>query len=111
MAEVHAGLTTGNNLRSLIDEYAQAPASMAEAGSFTTFGAKPLVVLTAGSGSDAAWIAGHERLAAMSSNSSHRVIDGATHEELIADEKKSTATSRAILDVVSAIRHSTPLGK
>jgi hypothetical protein len=70
-----------------------------------------LVVLTAGSGSDAALIASHQRLATMSINSAHRVIDGATHEELIADERYSTATSQAILDVVSALRHSTPLSK
>jgi pimeloyl-ACP methyl ester carboxylesterase len=109
--EARANLTTGSNLRSFIDEFAQANTSMAEAGSFTNFGAKPLVVLTAGSGSDAALIASHQRLATMSINSAHRVIDGATHEELIADERYSTATSQAILDVVSALRHSTPLSK
>jgi pimeloyl-ACP methyl ester carboxylesterase len=107
--EVRASLATSSNLRSFIDEFAQANASMAQAGSFTGFGDKPLVVLTAGSGSDAALVAAHDRLAAMSTNSVHRVIDGATHEELIADEKDSTATSQAILDVVAAIRGATPL--
>jgi hypothetical protein len=82
---------------------------MAEAGSFTNFGAKPLVLLTAGIGSDADLITPHERLAAMSTNSVHRVIDGASHSELIGDEKDSTATSQAILDVLSAIRNATPL--
>jgi pimeloyl-ACP methyl ester carboxylesterase len=107
--EIRASLTTGSNLRSFIDEFAQANTSMAQAGSFTGFGDKPLVVLTAGSGTDAALLAAHERLAAMSTNSVHRVIAGATHEELIADEKDSAATSRAILDVVAAIRGATPL--
>ena len=106
---VRASITTGSNLRSFLDEFAQANSSMAEAGSFTNFGAKPLVVLTAGTGSDAALIASHERIAAMSTNSAHRVIDGATHEQLIADEKDSVATSQAILDVVSAIRNTTPV--
>ena len=73
------------------------------------FGAKPLVVLTAGTGSDPDLIASHERIAAMSTNSAHRVIDGASHEELIADENDSAATSQAILDVVAAIRNATPL--
>jgi hypothetical protein len=68
-----------------------------------------LVVLTAGIGSDADLIAAHERLAAMSTNSVHRVIDGASHSELIGDEKDSTATSQAIFDVLSAIRNATPL--
>jgi hypothetical protein len=39
----------------------------------------------------------------------HRVVDGASHSELIGDEKDSTATSQAILDVLSAIRNATPL--
>jgi pimeloyl-ACP methyl ester carboxylesterase len=107
--QVRASLTTGSNLRSTIDEYVQANTSMAQAGAFTDFGDKPLVVLTAGSGSDAALIAAHERLAAMSTNSVQRVIDGATHSELIGDEKDSAATSQAILEVVSAIRNATPL--
>ncbi len=104
-------LVTLASTPSFIDEFAQANTSMAEAGSFTAFGDKPLVVLTAGSGSDAALIASHDRLATMSTNSVHRVIDGATHEELIADEKDSSATSQAVLDVVSAIRNSTPLSR
>lgn len=82
-----------------------------EAGAFQDFGAKPLVVLTAGSGSDADLIASHERLTAMSTNSAHRTINGATHEELIADENDSAATSQAIHDVLTAIRNSTPLSK
>ena len=48
-SELRASLSTGRNLRSFIDEFAQANASMAEAASFTDFGSKPLVVLTAGS--------------------------------------------------------------
>jgi pimeloyl-ACP methyl ester carboxylesterase len=108
---VRATVATGTNLRSFVDEFAQANSSMAEAGSFKDFGAKPLVVLTAGSGSDAALIASHERLTAMSTNSTHRTINGATHEELIADEKDSKATSQAILDAVAAIRSSTPLSR
>jgi pimeloyl-ACP methyl ester carboxylesterase len=106
---VRASITTGGNLRSFIDEFAQANSSMAEAGSFTDFGAKPLVVLTAGIGSDADLIASHERIAAMSTNNAHRVVDGASHEDLIVDEKDSAATSQAILDVVAALRNETPL--
>jgi pimeloyl-ACP methyl ester carboxylesterase len=108
-AEALATLATGSNLRSFIDEFAQANASAAEAGAFTDFGAKPLVVLTAGTGSDADLIASHVRLAAMSTNSAHRVIAGASHQELLGDEKDSAATSQAILDVVASIRNTTRL--
>jgi hypothetical protein len=88
-----------------------ANASAVEAGAFTDFGANPLVVLTAGTGSDADLIASHVRLAAMSTNSEHRVINGASHQELLADEKDSAATSKAVLDVVAAIQHATPLAQ
>jgi hypothetical protein len=109
--EAQANLTTGSNLRSFLDEFAQASASAAEAGAFTNFGAKPLVVLTAGTGSDADWIAGHARLAGMSTNSVHRIIDDASHQDLLGDEKDSTATSQGVLDVIAAIRNSAPLNR
>jgi pimeloyl-ACP methyl ester carboxylesterase len=109
--EARANLTTGSNLRSFVDEFGQASASAAEAGAFTDFGAKPLVVLTAGTGSDADLIASHVRLTTMSTNSAHRVIDGASHQELLGDEKDSAATSQAILDVVASIRNTTQLTK
>jgi len=110
-AELRASVTTGKNLRSFLDEFVQANSSEAEAAAFTNFGAKPLIVLTAGSGSDAGFIASHDRIAAMSTNSTHRIIAGASHEELIADQHKSTATSQAILDVISAIRNGSPVTK
>jgi len=109
--EARANLTTGSNMRSFVDEFAQASASAAEAGAFTDFGAKPLIVLTAGTGSNADLIASHVRLATMSTNSAHRVIDGATHQDLLGDDNDSTATSQAILDVVAAIRTATPLAQ
>jgi hypothetical protein len=64
--EARANLTTGSNLRSFVDEFVQASASPAEAGAFTDFGAEPLVILTAGTGSDADLIASHVRLTTMS---------------------------------------------
>lgn len=107
--EVRASLTTASNLRSTIDEYVQANASMGQAAALRDFGDKPLVVLTAGSGSDAAWIARHDKLAALSTSSVHRVVDGADHEALIADEQHSAATTQAVLDVVSSVRSGVPL--
>ncbi|WP_421741381.1 alpha/beta hydrolase [Cellulomonas sp.] len=106
-SDVRATTATGSNFRSFIDEFAQANSSMAEAASFTDFGARPLIVLTAGTGTDAALTASHERIARMSSNSTHRTIADATHDDLIADQHDSTATSQAILDVITAIRNAT----
>jgi pimeloyl-ACP methyl ester carboxylesterase len=109
--EVRASLATASNIRSTIDEYLQANASMGQAASLSHFGDKPLVVLTAGSGSDATLIARHEDLATLSTNGVHRVIDGATHQTLIPDEEDSGATTQAILDVVSSVRSAGPLAK
>jgi hypothetical protein len=43
-------------------------------------------------------------LATLSTNSVHRTIDGATHEDLIVDQEDAAATTQAILDVVAAVR-------
>jgi hypothetical protein len=105
--EVRANIATAGNLRSTIDEYVQANASMEQAASLTNFANKPLVVLTAGSGSNAAWSASQNHLATLSTNSVH----GATHEALIADEEHAAPTTQAILDVVSSARSAAPLAK
>lgn len=107
--EVRAGLATASNLRSTVDEYVQANTSMQQAAALTDFGDKPLVVLTAGVGSSATHRAAQDHLATMSTNSVHRVIEGATHGALIADEEHAAATTRAILDVVTAVRSASPL--
>jgi pimeloyl-ACP methyl ester carboxylesterase len=102
--EVRASDATASTLRSTIDEYVQANASIEQAAALRDFDDKPLIVLTAGSGHDAAWSAAQNRMATLSTNSVHRIIDGATHEDLIANEEDAAATTQAILDVVSSVR-------
>jgi pimeloyl-ACP methyl ester carboxylesterase len=102
--EVRASVATASTLRSTIDEYVQATASTEQAAALRDFADKPLIVLTAGSGHDAAWSAAQNRMATLSTNSVHRIIDGATHEDLITDEEDAAATTQAILDVVSSVR-------
>lgn len=107
--EVRASGATASTLRSTIDEYAQASTSMQEAAALHDFGHKPLVVLTAGLGNDATWSTAQDRLAKLSSNAVHRVVDGATHEALVADRRYAATTTQAILDVVTSIRTTRPL--
>jgi pimeloyl-ACP methyl ester carboxylesterase len=102
--EVRASVATASMLRSTIDEYLQATASTEQAAALGDFADKPLIVLTAGSGHDAAWSAAQNRMATLSTNSVHRIIDGATHEDLITDEEDAAATTQAILDVVASVR-------
>ncbi len=96
-------------LRSTIDEYARAAASIEQAAALRHFADKPLIVLTAGRGHDAAWSAAQNRMATLSTNSVHRIIAGATHEDLIANQQDAAATTQAILDVVASVRSGGPL--
>ncbi len=102
--EVRASTATASTIRSTIDEYVQANASMQQAAALDDFADKPLVVLTAGSGHDAAWSTAQNELATLSTNSDHRVIDGATHASLIMDHDDAAITTQAILDVVASVR-------
>jgi pimeloyl-ACP methyl ester carboxylesterase len=107
--EVRAFGATAGNLRSTIDEYVHAAASMQEAASLRDFGDRPLVVLTAGTGNDAAWPAAQNHLATLSTNSVHRIVDAATHEALVGDPDHAVTTTQAVLQVVTAMRSAKPL--
>jgi len=109
--EVRAKTATADYASGWIDEFVQANASGAEAAMLTDFGDKPLVVLTAGAETDPTHDAAQNKLATLSTNSSHRVVEGASHAGLIFDERYAKATTQAILDVVSSVRNNQPLVK
>ena len=50
-----------------------------------------------------------DELAALSPESIHRVVEGATHESLLYDKGDSQVTSAAIEQVVEAVRTDRPL--
>jgi pimeloyl-ACP methyl ester carboxylesterase len=58
-----------------------------------------------------AWQTLQNELAQLSTNSVHKVLDGARHESLWADPKYAGESVTAILKVVDAAQHSTPLQK
>jgi pimeloyl-ACP methyl ester carboxylesterase len=109
--EVRAKIATSTSLRSTIDEFLAANASEQQAASLVEFGDKPLVVLTAGSGSDAAWMAAQDQTVTLSTNSVHRVVEGATHPDLILNQADAAVTAQAIIDVVSSVQNNQPLEK
>ena len=104
-------MATAGSVRSAIDEYLQPSAAAAarQAAALTDFAGKPLVVLTAGSGHDAAETAAQNHLATLSTNSVHRVIAGATHASLVDEQRDAAATTEAVLDVASSVRSGEPL--
>jgi pimeloyl-ACP methyl ester carboxylesterase len=69
-------------------------------------GARPLIVLSAGQtvAADPLFFDLHAELAALSSNGSHRVVDGASHAGMVFDARYAEATSTAIEEVVRLAR-------
>jgi pimeloyl-ACP methyl ester carboxylesterase len=63
----------------------------------------PLAVISASEQSPG-WLEMQDELAALSSNSVHRVVEGATHESLLYDKRDAQVTSAAIDQVVEAVR-------
>ena len=61
-----------------------------------------LAVLTAEIGTQNGWLAAHDQLARLSTNSVHRTAHGATHAALLEDRRFAAVTSRAIAEVVRA---------
>jgi pimeloyl-ACP methyl ester carboxylesterase len=95
--------------RNIRDETATMPALLDQARALTTLGSTPLVVFTAaGHEHDPSWLAAQDRMAALSSNSSHRVAD-ATHPGLLDEEHGAEQSARAIDDVIQTTRAGSPL--
>src|SRR5215207_8744893 len=109
--EVRAGTATPAYAAGWIDEFVQSNASGAEAAMLTDFGGKPLVVLTAGGETDPTHDAAQIKLAAVSTDSSHRVVDGASHAGMMFNEQYAKTYTRAIIDVVASVRSSAPLAR
>jgi pimeloyl-ACP methyl ester carboxylesterase len=86
------------------------PQTTTQARSLRSLGDKPLAVVTAGT-QEPGWLDLQDDLATLSSNSMHRLVEGATHTSLLYDRSDAQATSAAIVDVVSAVRNDRPLAR
>jgi pimeloyl-ACP methyl ester carboxylesterase len=102
--EARALASSPRELRADRDEFAELPTVFDQAKRLRTLGRKPLFVLTADLGQQSGWFALQNKLATLSTNSVHQTTHGATHAALLEDQSISTATSRAIEDVVRATR-------
>jgi pimeloyl-ACP methyl ester carboxylesterase len=102
--QVQAFAASPRGWRNIRDETATMPALLDQARTLTALGSTPLVVLTAaGHDRDPTWLAAQDRMAALSSNSSHRLAD-ATHAGLLDQEHGAEQSARAIDDVIHATR-------
>lgn len=101
--------STAKEMGGVLDEYGVASRSAAEAGTLRSLGSKPLVVLTAELGNRTGWMADQDQSATLSTNSLHRVVPGATHSGFVEEPVHAAAVTRAIHDVVVALRTGAPL--
>jgi hypothetical protein len=100
---------TGMEMGGFLDEFGVANRSEAEAGRLRSLGAKPLDVLTAELENSQGWMAAQNKTARLSTNSRHRVEPGATHASFVDDPDHAAAVTRAIHEVVVAVRTGQPL--
>ena len=88
------------------------PLTYAQEREVTSLGSLPLIVVSSTTPDDAirrVWTGINGELAALSTNSSHRVIDGATHMGLLYKREHAQATIDAIREVVEAVQGRQPL--
>jgi pimeloyl-ACP methyl ester carboxylesterase len=107
--QVQAFTASPRGFRNMRDETATMPALLDQAAALTTLGNRPLVVLTAAENDgDPSWSAAQDRMAALSTNSSHRIAD-VSHAALLDERRGAEQSARAIDDVVRAVRTGSPL--
>ena len=107
--QVRAFSARARGWRGVRDEYVALPALFGQARALTTLGDTPLVVLTATSSPNGpGWADAHERMAALSTDGSHRHVD-TTHVGLQGEAAGAAASVDAVADVVRAVRTGTPL--
>jgi pimeloyl-ACP methyl ester carboxylesterase len=107
--EARARSATASDVASFLNEFLEGSMAVHQAASLVDFADKPLIVVTAGRGHDAAWLSAQDKLATLSTNSRHRIVADATHASLVLDETDGTAASQAVRDVVASVRTSRPL--
>ena len=103
--EVTALTASAHGARSASGEWQVLPTLFTQAQALTTFGHRPLAVLTATESLQTmgGWAAAQDRLAALSTRSVHQVVDS-THLGLLEDQHGSAAAVHAIDHVIAAVR-------
>jgi pimeloyl-ACP methyl ester carboxylesterase len=107
-AKIEAFNSSTQQLATTVEEFSATPQTNSQVRSTQSLGDKPLGVVSAGQQSPD-WLEMQQELSALSPNSIHRVVEGATHESLLYDKGDSQVTSAAIEQVVDAGRTDQPL--
>jgi pimeloyl-ACP methyl ester carboxylesterase len=107
-AQVEAFNPATKQVSTTADEFRATPQTTAQVRDAGSLGDKPLAVVSAGK-QPQAWLQLQEELATLSPNSTHRVVEGATHVSLLYDPDDARETSASIVRVVEAARNDQPL--
>jgi pimeloyl-ACP methyl ester carboxylesterase len=102
-AQIEAFNSSTQQVVTTVEEFRATPETNAQVRATESLGEKPLAVVSAGEQSSD-WLEMQDELAALSPESIHRVVEGATHESLLYDKDDSQVTSAAIEQVVDAVR-------
>jgi pimeloyl-ACP methyl ester carboxylesterase len=108
-ARIEAFNSSTRHLSITVEEFRATPETNAQVRATGSLGDKPLAVITAGANRVPDWLEMQDELAALSSDSIHRVVDGATHVSLLYDKRDAQVTSAGIQQVVEAVRTDRPL--
>ena len=109
--EERATQSSAELARSQHDEFAELQTALKQAQALKSLGDKTLIVVTAAKEAQDGWLPLQDAMAALSTNSIHRVLANTTHASLIEDKGDAVMASQAIRDVVDSIRAGTLLTK
>ncbi len=107
-AQIEAFNSSTRQMATAAEEFRATPETTAQVRSAGSLGDKPLAVVSAGE-QPPAWLEMQDELASLSSDSIHRVVEGATHESLLYDQGDAQVTSAAIEQMVEAMYADRPL--
>jgi pimeloyl-ACP methyl ester carboxylesterase len=107
-AQIEAFNSSTQQVSTTVEEFRATPETSAQVRSAGSLGETLLAVISAGE-QPSSWLEMQEELAALSPNSIHRVVEGATHESLLYESRDAQVTSAAIDQVVEAVRTDRPL--
>jgi pimeloyl-ACP methyl ester carboxylesterase len=107
-AQIEAFNSSTQHLVTTTEEFRITPETATQVRSAGNLGDKPLAVISAGE-QPPSWLEMQDELASLSSDSVHRIVDGATHESLLYERRDAQVTSAAIDQVVEAVRTDRPL--
>jgi pimeloyl-ACP methyl ester carboxylesterase len=102
-AQIEAFNSSTQQMVTTVEEFRATPETNAQVRATESLGEKPLAIVSAGEQSSS-WLEMQDELTALSPESIHRVVEGATHESVLYDKDDSQVTSAAIEQVVDAVR-------